>query len=155
MSDAYNEYPHTHKGRELKVEYYHDSDTGPPWEEQTKRPGEMVLSTDGAMARFYDFQEAVAIARRDEWGMSDAQPTWTKGQIAHEAAYRDYLRLKEWCHDGWHWMGVMVTDVETGESLSLWGIESDADDYICSVRNELAEELYLPSVRALIVGDAA
>lgn len=64
----------------------HDSDTGAPWSEhdghgpvtdwtiRAKRPGELILSTDGPHKRYYDFAEACRIARRDGWG-------WMPGKV--------------------------------------------------------------------------
>lgn len=57
-----------------------DEHMGAPWEEhdghgpvsewtdRAKRPGERVLNEDRGSKRYYDFQEAVKIARRDGWG---------------------------------------------------------------------------------------
>lgn len=62
----------------------HDSDTGAPWLEhdghgpvsdwttRAKRPGELLLHSDGPHKRYYDFAQACRIARRDGWGISDA-----------------------------------------------------------------------------------
>lgn len=60
---------------------------------------------------------------------------------AAAAAMADYDRLRGWCDDQWCYVGVIVTDDETGESESLWGIESDADDYLHEVAAELTAEL--------------
>lgn len=164
MSDCYKEYQHVHQGREMIVSYHYDYDHGDPWKEEdghgpvsewrdkkTKRPGEMIVTTDRDQCRFYDFQEATKIAKRDGW--VDPQSPKRK-QLIREAVMRDYIRLCRWCNNQWYWMGVMVKDVETDVSASLWGIESDAGDYLNEVRDELCEELYLPSVRALIKGAA-
>ena len=58
-----------------------DDDMGPPWKvhdghgpvsewrpRDSKRPGERVLNEDRGSCRFYDWQEAVKIAKRDGWG---------------------------------------------------------------------------------------
>ena len=64
----------------------HDSDTGAPWQEdcghgpvsdwttRAKLPGELVLSTDRGLKRYYDFAQACRIARRDGWG-------WMPGKV--------------------------------------------------------------------------
>lgn len=57
-----------------------DDDMGAPWENEDghgpvsrwtsrpKRPGERVLNVDRGSYRYYDFAEAVKIAKRDGWG---------------------------------------------------------------------------------------
>lgn len=134
-----------------------DSNYGAPWEEhdghgpvsgmelRDKRPGELVLHDNGhGRKRYYDYQEACRIARRELW---DAAPyntgQETKRQQAAKAARANYERLRQWCDDQWHWCGVLVVASKNGIDLgraSLWGIESDAGDYLLEVANELVEE---------------
>lgn len=149
-----------HAGRTYARRIEHDAPHGAPWGEEdvhgpvsawttrAKLPGEMVLASDGNSRRFYNFAEAVRIARRDGW---DTEPfgTGTKGTRAHRAALADFKRLQDWCEDRWHYIGVIVAPVcrccggvEEGESVSLWGIESDAGGYLNDVAIELAEELH-------------
>lgn len=111
----------------------------------TKAPGERILFRDGRSFRTYDFAEAVRIARRDGW---DAPPykTGTKGQQAARAAEADFNRLRQWCEGQWWYVGVVVELLDdegepTGETASLWGIESDADNYIAEVGQDLAGEI--------------
>src|SRR3954454_23579890 len=60
---------------------HHDYDMGKPWVEHdghgpvsewrpkdSQRPGERVLCQDHDSCMFYDFAEAVKIAKRDGWG---------------------------------------------------------------------------------------
>ena len=134
------------------------------WTSRSKRPGERVLNTDSRNSRdkrYYDFQDAIKKARTEDWGLTPEalaaltrklQSKPTKHQIYAEAVERDFRSLKGWCDDEWHWMGVVVTDVETGESEGLWGIESSDGDYIRDVERQLCEQVYIPSVRALIAG---
>lgn len=153
-------------GRQYAVEIQHDPDYGPPWEEEdghgpisdwttrAKRPGERVLHSDRHSRRFYDWQEAMAIAKRDGWGLAPAevaklaadlgrQPT--RGEITAEAVRRDFEHLRAWCNDDWHYVGVVVRQADAcrccGPRASLWGIESDAGDYLAEVAQELAAEL--------------
>jgi hypothetical protein len=69
--------------------------------------------------------------------------TMTARQYAAAAARADYERLRAWCNDEWSYVGVIVTasrnDVELG-SASVWGIESDAGDYLLETANELAAD---------------
>lgn len=67
-------------GGHATAELIHDEDSGPPWElsdghgpvsdwtTRNKSPGELVLHEDRGRYRYYDFAEAVAIAKRDGWG---------------------------------------------------------------------------------------
>lgn len=131
-----------------KIEY--DSDTGAPWEEhdgygdvtgwerRAKLPGEMILSENRRSRRFYDFQGACKIARRDGWGMAKTR------QGAAQAAMRDFRALKAWCDDEWFWCGVVVTVSRNGIELateSLWGIECNYPDSDNSHLGDVAREL--------------
>lgn len=71
--------------------------------------------------------------------------TMTPRAYAAGAAMADYDRLRRWCADEWCYIGVVVRragDCECcGETESLWGIESDAGEYVREVATELAEQL--------------
>lgn len=149
-----------HNGRTYRVEIEPDYDHGAPWEEEdghgpvsewtarAKLPGEVIIAQDRGSYRYYDFAEACRIARRDGW---DAKPyntgQETKRQQAAKAARSDMDRMRQWCNDYWSYVGVVVTaqcpccEDFTGESASLWGIESDCADYLDEVARELAEQL--------------
>ena len=137
----------------------HDADMGPPWLEhdghgpvserttRNKAPGELVLDDMRHGKLFYDFAAACRQALAEGW---DAQPynegQETKRQQAAKAARADYENLRRWCASQWHWVGVVVTLLdpegdETAVSDSLWGIESDAGDYLDQVARELAAEI--------------
>ncbi|NNM74764.1 hypothetical protein [Enterovirga aerilata] len=146
---------------QARIQY--DDSMGEPWKEHdghgpvtdwrrasyrhgrpAKSPGERLLVSDGSNARFYDFAEAVRIALRDGWGCEGGRK---KGETARayaaRAAEADFRRLQAWCSGEWHWCGVVVTVFKAGIELgsaSLWGIESDAGDYLAEVANELLPE---------------
>ena len=149
----------THNGKRYEVTIEPDCDHGAPWEEdghgpvsdwttRDKLPGEVIISQDGRSRRYYDFAEACKIARVEGW---DAAPyntgQETKRQQAAKSARADMERMRQWCNDYWSYVGVIVTaectccDEFTGESASLWGIESDCSDYLDEVTRELIEEL--------------
>lgn len=95
-----------------------------------KRGGELVLCSDGASARFYDYAAACNLALRDGWGYAKHRASMTPRQYAALAARADYNRLAAWCDGQWCYVGVIVTvtDTATGITLSeasLWGCESD------------------------------
>lgn len=131
---------------------------GPPWKEhdghgpvsdwtrRSKLPGERVLCDDRGFRRYYDWQEAVKIARRDGW---DAPPfgVGTAGERAVRAAESDFQHLRGWCNDTWHWVGVVLSVSKAGIELdgyaaSLWGIDAgeDGGEYLTDVANELLDE---------------
>ena len=126
------------------TEIVHDSSSAAPWDEEdghgpvsewttrAKRPGELILCEDRQSRRYYDFQAAVKMAR-DVWGCPDPA----------DAARKDYERLRAWCRGDWGYVGVVVTcsaeGVDPGRA-SLWGIESDATDYLEEVAEELKAE---------------
>jgi hypothetical protein len=148
-----------------------DDDLGPPWKEcdghgpvsdwrpkNSKRPGEKILSEDRGSCRFYDWQEAIKIAKRDGW---DAPPygEGTPGERAERAVQRDFDSLKAWCDDEW-WRCVVTLslskdDIELDEyAASLGSVEvnhpnsEDGNAYLATVANEMLDE-------ALSVGKAA
>lgn len=162
--DAYHTEAIEHAGKKYRIDYVYDQDMGPPWEEddghgpvsdwttRDKRPGELVLAENRHSKRYYAFQEAIAIAKRDGW----AAPPYnegTPGQKAERAVRADFEFLRAWCNDEWHWCGVVVTEIRKdadgftydGETASLWGIESSADDYLSTVAQELIAELAIRS----------
>ncbi len=121
------------------------------WTTRDKRPGEWELSSDRWSKRYYDFAEAVKIAKRDGWGLSSEGlaelaaklgRTPTKGQIAVAAVERDYEMLRGWCNDEWHWIGVCVdiydAEGEEAYSDSVWGV-ADLDDYWKTLALEFIE----------------
>ena len=140
----------------------HDDISGAPWENceghglvsgwtrRDKHPGEWVLSTNKESRRYYDYAGTLALARRDGWGLSPevladqahqlGRPLTSK-EVTAAAVTRDFEYLRAWCNDEWSYIGVIVTDDETGESASLWGIGSNAGGYIREVEDELKAEL--------------
>lgn len=155
-----------------------DDDMPPPWEasdghgpvsewrvykprdgDRGKRPGERVLHQDGPHARFYDFAEAVRIAKRDGWGVATTQCQYvssiglpyemctadalplergcaahggkvpTPGEIAAAAAEQDFQFLRRWCNDEWHYV---VVSVELQDSDG----ETVERDALCGVEDD-------------------
>lgn len=119
-------------GYSVRVKVDYDQDMCAPWKEhdghgpvsewttRDKCPGERVLCTDRSSKRYYDFAEAVKLAKHDGW---DAPPynTGTPGERAARAAEADYENLRAWCNDEWHWICVAVEVSRNGEE-----IETDA-----------------------------
>ena len=121
-------------------------------------PGERVLYTDRHGAGLvYDWQSTMNVAKRDGWmSAKDAKAFDSyaaacaaigKGNVAARAVECDFNRMRRFCEGDWHWIGVEVCPLcpECGEpiedqSASLWGIESDAGDYLEEVAVELAGE---------------
>jgi hypothetical protein len=140
-------------GRKFRFESRYDDDCDPPWQREDghgpvtdwvrreKRPNERVLSEgrDGTY-RYYDMQAAQQIALRDGW---DAEPfhAGSRRQRAARAVEADFQRLYGWCNDRWGYIGIVITEAETGDRESLWGIESDCHDYHITVADELADEI--------------
>lgn len=137
------------------VEWVYDEHCGPPWENsdghgvvsdwvtRDKKPGELVLAEGRGRRRYYDLAATMKIAKRDGW---NAEPyEWpTKNEQAHAAVMADYEYLRRWCNDEWHYCGIVVTKLVDGckaESASIFGVESDADDYHKEIIKELIDEL--------------
>lgn len=143
----------------FSVKFEHDACAGTPWENSDghgpvsewtcrgKRPGELVLNSERYSKRYYDFAEAVRIAKRDGW---DTEPyntdqRITRAQQAARAAMADYEYLRSWCNDEWHYVGVTVTLLdedgeETSISDSLWSVET-LGDYHHEQARLIADEL--------------
>ena len=152
----YDEFTFTHNGAEYIAELHYDQVHGHPWDEheghgpvadwtsRAKYPGELILNSDRGSYRYYDFQEACRIARKDGWN-APPYDQGTSRQKAARAALADYEYLRRYCNDQWHYCGVVVRLADSceccGDSASLWGIESDSDDYLQEVARELADEL--------------
>lgn len=82
MTDFYRSEEFEHKGRKFIARFYHDSDMGAPWKEHdghgdvseykhrvSKRPGERPIGdSDYGRQRFYDWQGAIAKAKKEGWG---------------------------------------------------------------------------------------
>ena len=146
-------------GWSARVETQYDDDPTPPWERadghgpvsgskssHAKRPGERVLNRDGEHYRYYDFEEAIRIARREGWSVARDGAKSQHGKRAQAAAAveADFEFLRRWCNDEWHYINVIVTllgaeGVEVGRE-SLCGIEDDTD-YWREVAAELINDL--------------
>lgn len=143
-----------HKGRTFTVEFPYDDSGRVPWEDcdghgivsewtnRDKSPGERVLHSDRSSRRYYDVQETMKIALRDGWNAAPYDvPGETKRQRAARAVDADFEYLRRWCNDQWSYVGVVVKHSETGERESVWGIESDAYEYLNETAHELADEI--------------
>ena len=156
MSDAYRTETRESGTMSFRIEWVYDHDCDPPWdredghgpvsdwEHRSKRPGEMILNSNRGSHRFYDFAEAVKLARKDGW--NTAPFDWpTNGARAHAAALADFDYLRRFCNDQWHYCGIVVTLLDAdgdpdSVDASLWGIESEGDDYHEEVIGELIAE---------------
>lgn len=140
----------------LTVRLEDDTISDAPWENsdihgpvsdwrdaESKAPGERVLVKDRGSARFYDIQEANAIAKRDGWGCAQkGHKHRTKGEERACAVEQDFRFLQDWCEDRWTYVGLIVTlydatdseDREEDEELAeeaVWGYEySSSVDYL-------------------------
>lgn len=119
-----------------------------------KAPGERFLSWERGWGLAYDWQGTMKKARAEGWGLSDEARAALVArfgrdprgrEVVAESVRLDFERLRGWANDEWGYVGVIVEllDVEgegTGETESLWGIESDSPDYHGEVARELAEQ---------------
>ncbi|QGZ64366.1 hypothetical protein [Paraburkholderia acidisoli] len=71
----------------------------------------------------------------------------TRGEITAESVHLDYEHLRRWCNDQWYWVGLVVEllddEVEPVDDVcdSLWGMESEDDDYLRETAHGMAEGL--------------
>ena len=139
-----------------------DNDCGTPWDncdghgpvsdwrpKNSKRPGERILVEDRGSCRFYNWAEAIKIARRDGWN-APPYDEGTKGQKAERAVQRDFEYLQAWCNDEWWYVSLTLSvsygDIDLDDyAASLCGIEvnypgSDHQVYLLETANELLPE---------------
>jgi hypothetical protein len=121
-----------------------------------KAPGERILScSNGGGTWLYDWAAAMKQAATEGWGVSlESRATLTKvlgreptaGEVLADAVGQDFEFLRGFIAGNWSYIGVVVTllDVDsepTGETESLWGVESNSDAYIDETASELAGEI--------------
>ena len=145
-------------GYTITIEVENDEDNDAPWDNDdghgsvsdwrsrySKQPGERILHSDRNSCRFYNWQEAMQLAKRDGWGLDDdgkaklakslrkSVDQLTAGEIREEVVRRDFEYLRGWCNDEWHYVGytATITD-EDGNDVdyndSCWGF--DDEDYM-------------------------
>jgi len=151
--DGFAEYER--EGFTIKARTEYDDDSTPPWKradghgpvsewtDRRKGPGERVLCSDRSSRRYYDFAEAIAIAKRDGWGSPDGKGT--KAQRAAAAVESDFNFLRTWCNDDWHYVGVILSVEKNGVELdrnaaSVWGVEDNDSQYLRDTAEEMIPE---------------
>lgn len=154
-----------HDGRRFRMSVYPDNDMGAPWDEHyghgpvryvprarfekpRKAPGEWLMFNRSHDAYAYDAAAAQVIALRDGWGITGGiLPGESKRAYAARAVRADFERMRDYVHEQWSWVGVAVQLLDSdGHAVTeqyehaLWGIESDAGDYLQEVARELADQ---------------
>lgn len=176
MSDVYQTDTRVVCGRKVRIEWHVDAHMGPPWKEcdghgpvtewlprDSKRPGWRVLVSDHGAHRFYDWEEATKIAKREGWGlgideftklMCELRRVPTAKQVCERAVKNNYEWLWGWCNDEWRWCGIVVIDIQSDVERSLWGIESTNEHgYHEGIITDLVEDMYVDVVRVLMSGE--
>lgn len=156
-SPLYHEDIFEYKGLKFQIEFEPESGANAPWDWSdghgpvsewrrlnTKRPGERVLCEDRGMARFYDFREALEIAKT-RWGVGSSEGK-TQEQRAVEVVEKDFEYLRGWCNNKWQYVSVFVTlldenEQETSYEKSLGMIESNQYDYLTETAYNLADDI--------------
>lgn len=142
--NSFKQFDFTHNGKLYRAELHRDDDMEAPWEEHD---GHGVY-----VGKKYDKAATLARATADGWGIGDDEKIAlavklkrepSEQDITEEAMRLDHERMTGWISGEWFWCGVVVyaLDAEyerTGETQSLWGIESDSFDYI---KNTVAPDL--------------
>lgn len=151
-----NTFRFTHEGREFLAIVEPDPGCDAPWDNSdghgpvrvvrhrldgAKRPGERVLYSTRGTIWLYDWQKACKLARREKW---NAQPYDAPNRI-ERAVTADFEFLRGYLTGEWHYVGVCV--IPAGGSWddryahAVWGIESNAGDYLQEVAAQLAGEI--------------
>lgn len=163
MSNIYDGMQIEKAGLTFVVNFPSDCYFDPPWENSDghgpvrkstkrhvdgysdKRPCERPLNspTRNEYQFYYDWQAAVKIAKKDGW---NAKP-YDAPKCIERAVLADFKYLAGYLNDDWNYIGVTVDLLnEEGEKVDgydgiLWGIESNAGDYLLTVANELVDEI--------------
>lgn len=157
-------------GFEFIAKLYEDDNNDAPWERDDghgpvrttrcfhgrpgKRAGEVVLFSERGYYVIYDAKEATALARRDGWGIQPEKRdelrqryrqtgNVTKRSDAALAVFEDERFLRGWLNNDWYYVGVAVQMTGSDDDryqYAVWGVESDCEDYIRELADELADE---------------
>lgn len=149
-------------GWKIKVEFHHDSDSGPPWkecdgmgviEESPRYWGDLHESyRDWRMGEYhyFDWKATLPIAIKEGW---DSKPygSTDKQERAMRAMRSTYEYLRRWCDDQWWYVGMIVIlldedDTELAEE-SCWRYESDAMDHLTSEARSWAAHMIVKERR--------
>ncbi len=129
-------------------------------EAQAKLIAQLAAPKRRAVKSEYHVANGIRQDRITKWQTipgRDPNKPLTAGEIAAAAAQADYDRLRGWCDDQWHYVGVAVTVSRNGIRLTgdydhaVWGIESDAGAYLAETANELAADA-LAAAREAVAG---
>lgn len=99
----------------------------------------ILVMPDGSEPYHSDWHADINAAMNQVYAWHRA--TMSARAYASKAALADFNRLRDWCDYRWNYVGVIVTASRAGIELasdSLWGIESDAGDYLATVADECA-----------------
>lgn len=165
MNNLYDGDTFEHDGLTFIIGIENDLDTEAPWvhsdchgpvsewTNRDKKPGEIVLHSDGYQKRFYDVAEAQKIALRDKWGIAPERMAeieastgrkLTAKQIAALAVENDFKYLRGWCNDDWRYVGICVRHVSQDEltqyNYACWGVESLDPEHMGDIATECATE---------------
>lgn len=146
-------------GFDFQVEISFDDTCEPPWMHNDghgevremhdqKRPGERPFKHGWHNKRsslMYDWQGAIKLAHKDGWNITNerAEKLGIK-KLKHrraQAVEDDFEYLRRWANDVWHWVIIQVTCVQTDVMECIGGVESDADDHIAELVNELIDQV--------------
>lgn len=128
-----------------------DDDCGPPWDDwdfhgpvsdwtqRDKKAGEWVLCEDRGSKRYYDFAEAMKMAKKDGW---DAEPygVGTKGEQALRAVKADFEYLRRWCNYTWKYVTLHV--ILLGEEDEYGYADVEYEDYLHGVEYDYSSNGY-------------
>lgn len=108
------------------------------WTSRNKLNGERTLSSDGGMHRYYDWSEALRLAKGDDGGVEEGL---SKRAKAIKAVAADFEYLRAWCNGEWRYIGVCVQVWYRGATFAhaqdaFWGVE-DRGDYWQDVAYEM------------------
>ena len=150
-----------HEGKRFRVYHEHDTDSGPPWENSDghgpvrsshgadKRACERLLAKNQHTHWYYNWQDACKQARKDGWNA----PPYDAPNRIERAVQADFDFLRGWLTDDWHYVGVCVAmvndddeDITEKYENALWGIESNAGEYLDEVAHELAGQVEAPQL---------
>ncbi len=167
MADAFHTEEKEFHGLSVRIEYLSYSDMAYPWVEYDgcgvirevcsyygrpdKKPGEVIIYSDGGNYFIYDFQATTKKAKSEGWGVSDLDTTgMSKKQITRESVLRNMEYCRKFLNGDLFYIGIKCTVLdydgsETEHEDSCWGFEygywGEDSEYADKEAESMAENL--------------
>lgn len=145
-------------GRVFRWGFEFDADSKMPWEEwdgigvvlsrsyAKKAPHEVLIHEDRPVYWFYDVRASMAKAKRERWGLPEAETVGlTKRQIIAAAVQKDMKYCSEWLNGSRYFVCLKVWEEGNPENVDYLGgveySETGDNEYLIECAREMAQEM--------------